>query len=105
MHVQVVTFGLKDLSHDQYSELCNQLAPTYAGVPGLISKVWLEDRAANRYGGILTWRDRQAMDDFVQTDYFKGIAAHPNLAGVASVDFDIMEAPTRITSGLVAAAA
>ena len=37
MHIQIITFQLKDLSEDDYINLCNQVAPSFAAVPGLIS--------------------------------------------------------------------
>lgn len=105
MHVQIVTFNLKGLSHEAWSDIADQVAPTYATVPGLISKVWLEDRAANRYGGVLTWRDRQAMEEFAKTDQFKATLTNPNLAELSAIDFAVMDAPTRVTAGALAAIA
>ncbi|MFF4170108.1 hypothetical protein [Streptomyces sp. NPDC001744] len=32
----------------------------WAGVPGLVLKLWLSDRAANRWGAVMLWTDRPA---------------------------------------------
>jgi quinol monooxygenase YgiN len=105
MHVQIVSFRLKDMSEAEFRTLCDRLAPTWATIPGLVSKVWLANPAANAYGGVYTWRDHQAMERFTQSELFAGLAAHPHLADIASTDFGVLEGPTRVTHGLAGLAA
>lgn len=105
MHIQIINFHLKNVTEAQYGKLCDQLAPAFANVPGLIEKVWLANRATNTYGGVYTWRDKQAMVDFTKTELFRAVATHPNLDGIASTDFAVMEDPTRVTRGMIQAAA
>ena len=50
MHVLVVNFNLEGINHDQFSEACDELADTFAAIPGLIAKVWLSDPDSNTYG-------------------------------------------------------
>ena len=57
MRVQIVTFSLKDISDADYRGVCDELADVVARMPGLVSKVWLADEAANTYGGVYTWVD------------------------------------------------
>jgi len=102
MHIQIIQFQLKDISEEEYAALCDRLAPDFAAVPGLVSKVWLADQAQNRYGGVYTWRDREAMARFTTTDLFKAVLSHPNLSGISSSDFAVLDAPTRVTHGLAA---
>ena len=104
MHVQVITFQLNDLDEVGYRALCDELAPAFAALPGLISKVWLADAASGTYGGVYLWRDRAAFEAFTQTGLFHAVASHPNLTGVTSKDFGILEGPTRVTRGLAVAA-
>lgn len=105
MHIAVVNFHLKDMTHEQFLAACDELAPAFAAVPGLISKVWLSDPASNTYGGVYTWRDRAAFEAFVAGDLAKGVVTHPNFADVTIRDFGVLEAPTAVTRGLPAAAA
>ena len=100
MHIQIVNFHLKDMTEDEYTRLCDQVAPAFADLPGLISKVWLANPATNTFGGVYTWRDQQAMHDFAKSDLFNTVATHPNLAGITSSDFAVMEVPTALTRGL-----
>ena len=105
MHVQVVNLHLKDLSDAEYRRACESWAPAFAAVPGLVSKVWLADEATNTYGGIYTWTDRDAMNAFAASDLFKSIVANPNLVGITSRDFSILEGPGVVTRSRVPAAA
>jgi heme-degrading monooxygenase HmoA len=103
MYIQIINFNLKDVSEEEYRNLCDQLAPNFADLPGLVSKAWLADSDSNTYGGVYVWRDREAMVDFTKTELFNAVATHPNLANITSKDFAILEGPTRVTRGLVEA--
>jgi quinol monooxygenase YgiN len=104
MHVQIVTFRLDGLSEADYHRLCDELAPAFADVPGLLSKVWLADPARNAYGGIYAWRDRQALLDYQTSALFRAVLADRRLADVTSRDFAVLDRPTRVTHGLAATA-
>ena len=54
MHIQIINFNLKDLSEEDYQAAGEELAPAFADVPGLISKVWLANSETNTYGGVYT---------------------------------------------------
>ncbi len=102
MYMQIVNFQLKDISEDAYRAMCDQLAPTFAALPGLISKVWLADRATNTYGGIYSWETREAADRFKQSDLFQAVKTNPHLAAITLKEFGILDGPTAVTSGLLA---
>ena len=104
MHIQIINFNLKNLSEAEYCAICDTLAPAFAEVPGLISKVWLADQKTNTYGGVYTWLDREAMEAFAKSDLFNAVVTHPNLANITSKAFGVLESPTRVTQGLAAAA-
>jgi hypothetical protein len=100
MHIQIINFHLKDVSETDYLALCDEVAPAFAHVPGLVSKVWLANSGRNTYGGVYTWATREAMEDFAKSELFNAVAANPNLADITSVDFDVLEDPTSVTRGL-----
>ncbi|HZU75607.1 MAG TPA: YdhR family protein [Dehalococcoidia bacterium] len=100
MYVQVVNFRLNDVTPSQFYGLCDELAPAFANVPGLVSKVWLANEAEGVFGGVYTWQDRAAMEQFARGELFAAVLAHPNLAGITSRNFDVLEGPTRVTHGL-----
>jgi heme-degrading monooxygenase HmoA len=104
MHIQIVNFNLKDMGDKEFHKMCDELAPAFASLPGLISKVWLADPATNTYGGVYIWRDRGAWEVFTKSELFQAVGAHPNLTNITSRDFGVLEGPTRVTNGLIAAA-
>ena len=97
MHIQVVSFNLKDMTATEYRNLCDGLAPVFAGMPGLISKVWLANEEANTYGGVYTWVDRAAMESYLRSDVFSAVAANPCLVNIKSTEYGVLEGPSRVT--------
>jgi quinol monooxygenase YgiN len=104
VHVQIVNFHLKDISEEDYRGLTEAIAPAFADLPGLVSKTWLADPETNTYGGVYVWQDRQAMENYKETDIYKGMSTNPHLDGVTVKDFAVLENPTRTTRGLGEAA-
>ncbi|MDP8938058.1 MAG: YdhR family protein, partial [Actinomycetota bacterium] len=95
MHVQIVTFNLGRMSEGEYIDVASRLAPRFAGLPGLLAKVWLESPESGVYGAIYLWDDVEAMDRFLATDLFEGTnAAFTNLT---VDDFSVLENLTRAT--------
>ncbi|MCZ7577711.1 MAG: YdhR family protein [Dehalococcoidia bacterium] len=103
MHITVVNFHLKEMTHEQFLAACDELAPAYAAIPGLIQKVWLSDPASTTYGGVYTWTDRAAFAAFAAGDLARAVVTHPNFADVTIREFEVLEAPTRVTRGLAVA--
>lgn len=101
MHVQIINFRLKGVSEADYAGLCDNLAPSFAAVPGLVRKVWLANSETGTYGGVYVWRDKQAMEDYAKTELFNSVATHPNLVDITSTDFGVLPAPTRVTKGSI----
>ena len=89
MHIQVVTFGLNGIDESEYLDAANDVAPRFAGRPGLLAKIWLEDPEQGRYGAIYFWEDRESMERLVHSDLFE--AANPEFSDVASEGFTILE--------------
>jgi quinol monooxygenase YgiN len=105
MHIQIVNFNLKDLTVDEYEELCNTVAGAFAQVPGLLSKVWLADHASNTFGGIYTWRDEQALRAYETSELFAAVVQNPHFANITVHEFGVLDRPTRVTNGAPAVAA
>jgi hypothetical protein len=103
MQILIVNFNLDGLSEEQFVSSCDELAPAFAAVPGLASKVWLADRAEGTYGGVYTFESEQAVDDYLSSDLWAGVGATPGLVNVSVRRFGVLEGPTRITRGLVTA--
>ncbi len=94
MYVQVVTYSL-GISESEYLDIANEVAPRFAGMPGLQAKLWLEDQDLGRYGAVYLWEDRESMDRFLRSDLFEG--THPDFVDVESEGFGILENLTAVT--------
>jgi Putative mono-oxygenase ydhR len=90
---------LNGIDDEAYGGMCHELAPAYAAVPGLSTKVCLADRDANTYGGVYLWSDAHAQAAFAESDLFTAVAAHPNLTATTSRAFDVLAGPTTVTHG------
>ena len=99
-YIQVINFNLEGITHDDFMGVANEVAPNFAVIPGLISKVWLSDEVNNTYGGVYIWESKDAYEGYLKSDLFAGVGANPALANIVSKDFDVIEGPTRVTRGL-----
>jgi hypothetical protein len=105
MHALIVTFRLEGMTEAQYYRECDEVAPAFAEIPGLIAKTWLADRATNTYGGVYTFRDEASPRAYLASDLFRSIGETPGLAGVSGRTFAVLEGPTRVTHGWAVQAA
>jgi hypothetical protein len=99
VQILIVNFNLDGLSEEQFARGAEELAPAFAAVPGLVSKVWLADRAEGIFGGIYTFDSDKAVDDYLQSDLWAGVQSNPGLANISVRRFGVLEGPTRVTRG------
>jgi quinol monooxygenase YgiN len=100
MHVQIVEFELQGIARGDYEAVCEQIAPAFAEVPGLITKRWIVDPESNRAGGVYTWTDRAASEAYMSGELYRAAVENPALANLRSRHFDVLEAATQLTSVL-----
>ena len=100
MHIQIINFSLNGLAHEAYSDACNDIAQTFANLPGLISKHWLANPETNTYGGVYFWESKEAMESYLSSEVFEEVANNPAFANATSKDFAVLEGPTRTTRGI-----
>ncbi len=48
--VQVINYNVSGMSEQEYDQTCDNLAESFAAVPGLLAKFWLSDRSNNTFG-------------------------------------------------------
>ena len=100
MQILIVNFNLDGLSEEEFESASNQLAPAFAAVPGLASKVWLADRVEGIFGGVYTFESEDAVDAFLQSDLFAGVGSTPGLVNISVRRFGVLDGPTCVTRGL-----
>lgn len=99
MHTLVVTFALDGMTEAEYYRACDEEAPAFADIPGLIAKVWLAQPATGRYGGVYTFADEGSVRAYLDSDLFRAIGETPGLADFVVQTFGVLEGPTRVTHG------
>lgn len=104
MELLIINFALDGITEAAYRDTCDTIAPAFAAVPGLATKVWLADSANGIYGGVYTFDDPAAVDAFLASDLFAQVGAMPGLTGISVRRFGVITAPTTVTRGLVGAA-
>jgi hypothetical protein len=104
VEILIINFSLAT-TEAEYRKMCDEVAPAFAAVPGLVSKVWLADRANGVYGGIYTFENGAALDTYLASDLLAQAAANPAFVDVAVRRFEVLSGPTAITHGLAGAAA
>ena len=97
MHVKIINFNLVDMTEEGYREACDQLAPAFAALPGLLTKIWLCDSLTNTYGGVYLFADSDASDAYAASELFQTVGAFPNFTNITVRDFSVDEDNTRRT--------
>jgi hypothetical protein len=85
----------------EYRELADHVAGGFAGVPGLISKLWIIDEEHRRAGGSYLFADRRAANAYLEGPLMARLRANPAFAKVEAHVFDVLAAPSAVTGGLV----
>ena len=101
MNVLLVTFRLPGMNEASYRELAQTTAPRIAATPGLIGKTWLADHASNRYGGLVLFENRPALDAYLASETIRELRSNPRLTEFAATRFDTLAEASRMTRGLL----
>jgi len=104
MIIQIVQFRLAGISRAQYLEHAEQVAPRFPQMPGFVSKVWLANADTNTYGGLYTWRDRAALDQYRASDIYRRQISDPHFVDLSDREFDILPGLTQVTAPALLAA-
>ena len=105
MEILIVNFELQGMTEAEYYRSCDEIAPAFAAVPGLTSKIWLADVPTNTFGGVYVFVDAAARDAFLASDLFARVGAMPGLANINVRQFGTLAGPTHVTRGAAAVAA
>jgi len=97
-YIQVVSFNLEGITHDDFMGVANDVAPNFAALPGLINKVWLSDETNNTYGGVYSWASQEACEAYRNGELYAGaLATNPNFVNLSDKGFDVLENPSKVT--------
>src|SRR5262249_46360667 len=73
MDFLIVNFRFEGATKEAWEERATQLAPRFAAMPELLSKVWLADAESDTYGGAYLWRDRASLDAYLSGPVFAAL--------------------------------
>ena len=97
-YIQVVSFNLNGITHDDFMGIANEVVPNFAALPGLISKVWLSDEENNTYGGVYSWESQEACEAYRSGELYAGaLTNNPNFANLSDKGFDVLGGPSKVT--------
>jgi hypothetical protein len=99
MHALFVSYVLRDSDPAQHAELCEQLAPAVAAVPGLLSKTWLANTETGRFGGFYVFASRAAFERYVASELFDTLMSAHSIDDVTTSEFSVACTPTALTRG------
>lgn len=106
MYALLTTFWLRGMTAEEYGEMAERYAPSFAEIPGLQSKLWLANDESGTYGGVYLFRDLESLETFLDSPLWRTVLGNPHLADVQAETFAVQDAPTRISAPrLVPAAA
>lgn len=100
MEILIVTFQLHNLTEAEYAAHCAKVAPHFATLPGLFSKIWLADQETNTYGGVYLWESRADLDRYLVSDTFRAIGANPHFVNVHVRSFGSLAEANAVTAAL-----
>ena len=96
--IQVVNFNLEGITHDDFMGVANEVAPNFATLPGLISKVWFSDKGNNTYGGVYSWKSQEDCENYRNGELYAGaLTNNPNFVNLSDKGFDVLDGPSKIT--------
>jgi len=97
--IQIMKFNLEGMGEKEYREVCENLADSFAIVPGLLVKYWLVDSDNNGFGAVYIWKNRVSYESFRESNLYISVTSNPNVTNVTSEVFDVCAKPTKITRG------
>lgn len=82
----------------EMTEACTGLAHQIGEAPGLVWKIWLENREAGEQGGAYLFEDAASLDSYLRehTERLKSLG----IENIRVKTFDVNEPLTRINKGL-----
>lgn len=99
VHALFVSYSLRASDPAQHAELCEQLAPAVAAVPGLLSKMWLANTETGRFGGFYLFASRAAFERYVASELFDTLMSAGSIHDVTTSEFSVAPIPTALTRG------
>lgn len=101
--MRVLTVRFKSVaSRDELAAPFMELAPLVAAVPGLLSKIWIND--GDYFGGVYVFRDQSSLDTYLAGSIVAQVMSNPAFSDFRVEQYEVLGQPTAVTRGSVAVA-
>ncbi len=92
-HVLIVNYNLKDMSIEQHNELGTNVAPNFTPekIEGLIGKSFIGNTETGVYGGAYQFSSKETAEKYINSEFWLGIEAHPNLVNFTKEIYSVPE--------------
>jgi quinol monooxygenase YgiN len=90
MEALVVTFKTQ-ASQEQFTAATAEHVPLFAEVDGLLAKIWITEPDDGTYGAIYLFRDRTALDAYLESDLFASILAEPSFEDPSWRRYEVLD--------------
>ena len=79
--VLIVNYKLENMTLEEHAELGAQVAPNFVSdsIPGLLGKSFIGNVDRGVFGGIYYFENEQFVSEYLDSELWKGVVAHPNL--------------------------
>lgn len=103
MYTQIITFRTVGMTPEEFAQINDWAATQYAGMPGLVSKIFLADPDDDHaYGGVYLWQTREHAERYLQGELIQTLANDPRVVDVHARVLAVVPGPTSITGGPLA---
>jgi hypothetical protein len=99
MYAQVITYTVSGMNEQEWKAATEPAAPIIGTTPGLISKTWIADAETSTYGGLYLWESLDAIDQFMNSETVRDLAANPAIGNLSARVFSVWEEHSRVTRG------
>lgn len=79
--VLIVNYKLENMTLEEHAQLGAQVAPNFVSdsIPGLLGKSFIGNVDRGVFGGIYYFENEQFVSEYLDSELWKGVVAHPNL--------------------------
>lgn len=86
-----------DMSAEEFQAEMSPLTEEFAGVEGLLWKIWAVDEEESRFNGTLLFADAAAMNGFLEGDLAGAVMSHEALSEISVNPYTILAEESRMT--------
>jgi hypothetical protein len=81
MHLLVVKYNLKEMTLEQHHQLGVDVSPNFTAekIEGFIGKSFIGNADTGVFGGVYHFKSKEAVDTYLNSEFWEGIENHPNL--------------------------